>query len=80
MKFGETFTEYLHGEQECFLEKCSHIEYKQLKKVLKSCRTCREITQDSSCDVITNREEDDNGGSSELCICESCPCMSLFSF
>eukprot|EP01018_Ginkgo_biloba_P011090 Gb_14146 [translate_table: standard] len=38
MKFGETFSEYLHGEQERFLHKCSHLEYKQLKKVLKKCR------------------------------------------
>ncbi|OVA00855.1 zinc finger protein [Macleaya cordata] len=73
MKFGETFTEYLRGEQECFLEKCSHVEYKRLKKVLKSCRSCR-TNQGSSCDVTTNREEDENGESSnELCLCESCP-------
>ncbi|MQL80052.1 hypothetical protein Taro_012494 [Colocasia esculenta] len=32
MKFGETFTEYLHGEQEQFLNKCSHVQYKRLKK------------------------------------------------
>jgi E3 ubiquitin-protein ligase BAH len=41
MKFGESFTEYLHGDQERFLEKCSHVEYKRLKKVLKSCRSCK---------------------------------------
>lgn len=41
MKFGDTFMEYLHGDQEWFLDKCSHVEYKRLKKVLKSCRTCR---------------------------------------
>ncbi|XP_022935595.1 probable E3 ubiquitin-protein ligase BAH1-like isoform X2 [Cucurbita moschata] len=41
MKFGETFMEYLHGDREWFLDKCSHVEYKRLKKVLKSCRTCR---------------------------------------
>ena len=40
MKFGEVFNDYLHGEQEEFLNKCSHVEYKQLKKVLKSCRIC----------------------------------------
>ncbi|KAG9130965.1 hypothetical protein Leryth_006731 [Lithospermum erythrorhizon] len=39
MKFGETFTEYLQGEKERFLDNCSHVEYKRLKKVLKRCRT-----------------------------------------
>ncbi|XP_041022942.1 probable E3 ubiquitin-protein ligase BAH1-like isoform X1 [Juglans microcarpa x Juglans regia] len=43
MKFGETFTEYLHGDQEWFLEKCSHVEYKSLKKVLKTCRSCKPL-------------------------------------
>ncbi|CAI0406480.1 unnamed protein product [Linum tenue] len=38
MKFGEAFREYLHGDQEKFLDKCSHVEYKRLKKVLKRCR------------------------------------------
>jgi len=38
MKFGERFAEYLHGEDEHFLDKCSHLEYKRLKKVLKKCR------------------------------------------
>ncbi|KAL5708937.1 RING-type E3 ubiquitin transferase [Ranunculus cassubicifolius] len=51
MKFGETFTEYLHGDQEQFLDKCSHVEYKQLKKVLKRCRT--------SCSS-SNRDDDEN--------------------
>ncbi|PKI32801.1 hypothetical protein CRG98_046794 [Punica granatum] len=40
MKFEEMFTEYLHGDQERFLDKCSHVEYKRLKEVLKSCRMC----------------------------------------
>jgi E3 ubiquitin-protein ligase BAH len=38
MKFGERFSEYLHGEDGHFLEKCSHVGYKRLKKVLKKCR------------------------------------------
>uniref|UniRef100_A0A0D6R0C5 RING-type E3 ubiquitin transferase n=1 Tax=Araucaria cunninghamii TaxID=56994 RepID=A0A0D6R0C5_ARACU len=38
MKFGEKFTEYLHGEGERFRNKYSHVEYKRLKKVLKRCR------------------------------------------
>lgn len=53
MKFGETFSEFLHGDQERLLVKCSHVEYKRLKKVLKSCRRCREI------------EEGSNGGDGE---------------
>ncbi|GAV91195.1 hypothetical protein CFOL_v3_34594 [Cephalotus follicularis] len=42
MKFGDTFMEYLHGEHEWFLDKCSLVEYKRLKKVLKSCRSCKD--------------------------------------
>lgn len=66
MKFGETFTEYLHGEQEWFLDKCSHVEYKRLKKVLKSCRGCRDV------------EESDDGEPkrynelADTCHCDSC--------
>ncbi|KAF6169887.1 hypothetical protein GIB67_034279 [Kingdonia uniflora] len=67
MKFGETFTEYLQGDQERFLDKCSHIEYKQLKKVLKRCRSCR-TSQDSG---VETSPEEENGGLE--CQCESCP-------
>ncbi|CAL5435771.1 unnamed protein product [Camellia sinensis] len=73
MKFGETFMEYLHGEQEGFLDKCSHVEYKRLKKVLKSCRVCRE-SRDS---CPSNGHDDDNGNPQlhhEFCQCEACPC------
>eukprot|EP01018_Ginkgo_biloba_P038837 Gb_25731 [translate_table: standard] len=38
MKFGERFSEYLHGDDERFLDKCTHVEYKRLKKLLKKCR------------------------------------------
>ncbi|EEF38322.1 ubiquitin-protein ligase, putative [Ricinus communis] len=31
MKFGETFMEYLHGDQEWLLDKCSHVEFKKIK-------------------------------------------------
>jgi hypothetical protein len=69
MKFGEIFTEYLHGDQEWFLEKCSHVEYKRLKKVLKSCRSCKAFG---------------DSWNSE-CQCESCPrkvffCLIFFFF
>lgn len=73
MKFGETFTEYLHGDQERLLHKFSHVEYKRLKKVLKSCRTCR--TMGDSCS-ITSQEENN-----ELSQCqwESCSlCDQMF--
>ncbi|KAK1296183.1 putative E3 ubiquitin-protein ligase BAH1-like 1 [Acorus calamus] len=65
-----TFAEYLQqGEQEGFLNNCSHVEYKRLKKVLKSCRVCRAESRGEG--------EDDSGGggggegASELCQCES---------
>ncbi|XP_057981892.1 probable E3 ubiquitin-protein ligase BAH1-like isoform X2 [Malania oleifera] len=68
MKFGETFMEYLRGDQEWFLGKCTHVEYKRLKKVLKSCRTC--TTLQHSCDTEQENEKDALSG---LCQCESCP-------
>ncbi|XAR69836.1 Ubiquitin--protein ligase [Bertholletia excelsa] len=68
MKFGETFMEYLHGDQGGFLEKCSHVEYKRLKKVLKSCRTCRAF-----------KDDNDNPAASQLCQYEACPvCDQIF--
>ncbi|XP_042509821.1 probable E3 ubiquitin-protein ligase BAH1-like 1 [Macadamia integrifolia] len=76
MKFGETFTEYLHGEQERFLVKCSHVEYKRLKQVLKSCKSCRAL-QDSS----SNEESHVDGSDAvaPLCQCESCSlCDQMF--
>ncbi|KAL3825660.1 hypothetical protein ACJIZ3_021689 [Penstemon smallii] len=57
MKFGETFKEYLQADQESFLDKCCHVEYKRLKKVLKSCRRCRGL----------------NGEDDSYCHYESCP-------
>ncbi|KAF3442793.1 hypothetical protein FNV43_RR16710 [Rhamnella rubrinervis] len=65
MKFGETFTEYLHNEQQRFIENCSHVEYKRLKKVLKSCRTCKSLHV--SCNVEQEASND------QLCQCQSCP-------
>ncbi|GMY14375.1 probable E3 ubiquitin-protein ligase BAH1-like isoform X1 [Fagus crenata] len=57
MKFGEAFTEYLKGEQDRFLEKCCHVEYKNLKNVLKTCQTCKASPDSCSPD----------------CQCQSCP-------
>eukprot|EP00268_Persea_americana_P062769 TRINITY_DN8078_c1_g1_i2.p1 TRINITY_DN8078_c1_g1~~TRINITY_DN8078_c1_g1_i2.p1 ORF type:complete len:334 (+),score=59.59 TRINITY_DN8078_c1_g1_i2:291-1292(+) len=73
MKFGETFKEYLHGDQEKFLDKCSHVEYKLLKKILKRCRTLHPIQ--GSCDM---RPEEERNELSH-CKCESCQmCDQMF--
>ncbi|KAK4798924.1 hypothetical protein SAY86_024289 [Trapa natans] len=68
MKFGETFTEYLHGDQEGFLESFSHVEYKRLKKVLKSCRRCKHSSDSCSAE----EEQADGSVVKELCQCETC--------
>lgn len=75
MKFGQTFTEYLHGEQEAFLNKCSHVEYKRLKKFLKSCRVCRALSES---DDGGNDRREEGKEMSEFCRCNSCACMLRF--
>ncbi|WOL19620.1 putative E3 ubiquitin-protein ligase BAH1-like 1 isoform X1 [Canna indica] len=76
MKFGQTFTEYLHGEQEKFLNKCSHVEYKRLKKVLKSCRACRMLNDNNS---GSNEQSKESKESPDLCKCSSCAlCNQMF--
>ncbi|XP_050226620.1 probable E3 ubiquitin-protein ligase BAH1-like [Mercurialis annua] len=81
MKFGETFMEYLHGDQEWFLDKCSHVEYKRLKKVLKNCSICQNFNNHNDND---HQNDDDNNDSrktndensstlSQSCQCQSCP-------
>ncbi|KAL3830168.1 hypothetical protein ACJIZ3_018970 [Penstemon smallii] len=62
MKFGETFTEYLQAHQDRFLDKCCHVEYKRLKKVLKNCRRCR-----------GGLNGEDDAPLSLCCQIESCP-------
>ncbi|KAK6126538.1 hypothetical protein DH2020_039720 [Rehmannia glutinosa] len=55
------------------MEKCCHVEYKRLKKVLKRCRRCRDINDSSS---GNNGEED---GGSQYCQFESCSlCDQMF--
>ena len=77
MKFGETFKEYLHGDQEWFLDKFSHVEYKRLKKVLKSCRTCKAL-HDS--DKKTEQlDDEENPTLSQFCQCQSCPGEFFFN-
>ncbi|KAK4777118.1 hypothetical protein SAY86_005806 [Trapa natans] len=53
---------------EGLLEKFSHVEYKQLKKVLKSCRRCKHFA--SSCSVEEYQAR--GSGVKELCQCETC--------
>lgn len=71
MKFGETFTEYLRGDRERFLQKCSHIEYKRLKKVLKTCRRCK-VSGNNGEEEETQLGEDEFTQSTQSY--ESCPC------
>ena len=68
-----------HGNEERFLEKCSHVEYKRLKKVLKSCsKTCGD--RRGSC-PSAGQEEDGNGTLiRDFCQCEACPCEYGFMF
>lgn len=67
--------EYVNGEQETFLHKCSHVEYKQLKKVLKSCRSCKALG--NACSNQTEDKEDNT--LSQICQCDSsCPCKPTF--
>ncbi|EOA29277.1 hypothetical protein CARUB_v10025552mg [Capsella rubella] len=78
MKFGETFTEYLRGEEEWFLEKCRHVEYKKLKKVLKRCKTtCNSSTRSNNDEQIIISSATSLSDSS--CQCQSCPwCDEMF--
>ncbi|XP_010555845.1 PREDICTED: probable E3 ubiquitin-protein ligase BAH1-like [Tarenaya hassleriana] len=72
MKFGETFAEYLHGEEEWFLENCRHVEYKKLKKVLKRCKSCNQAKSESS-------DEQNPSLSGLSCQCQACPwCDEMF--
>ncbi|KAJ6995429.1 hypothetical protein NC653_018023 [Populus alba x Populus x berolinensis] len=80
MKFGDTFMQYLQGDQTGNLVKCAHVEYKILKKVLKNCRS-----QGSSSASCKNEQQKDEGnnelssGLSQFCHCESCPlCDQIF--
>ena len=66
--------EYLHGEQESFLDKFSHVEYKRLKKVLKTCRSLHGS-------YGADEQEDENSDAlSRLCRYESCPCEYLLVY
>ncbi|XP_020681457.1 probable E3 ubiquitin-protein ligase BAH1-like 1 [Dendrobium catenatum] len=70
MKFGETFTGFLHGDQEWFLDNCSHVEYKRLKKVLKACRSLRDSNGNEQ---EESNDGNDSTGSEQVCQCDICP-------
>lgn len=83
--------EYLQGDQESFLGKCSHVEYKRLKKVLKNCRSCKTIQDSCSLEQedAGSLEQEDSGSLeqecqednslSQLCQDESCKvCDQMF--
>ncbi|CAN8287231.1 unnamed protein product [Cochlearia groenlandica] len=81
MKFGETFTEYLHGEEEWFLEKCRHVEYKKLKKVLKKCKTiCNNTTTRSDNDDDQHNNISLDTSLSDSCQYQNCPCCDQMFF
>ncbi|KAJ4834098.1 hypothetical protein Tsubulata_027194 [Turnera subulata] len=96
MKFGETFKEYLRGEEDGFLDNCAHVEYKRLKKVLKKCRTClpssSRTTQEQQQQQQQQKKSDGGGGgggeddgedptlSPPLCQCQSCPLCDQMFF
>ncbi|XP_028784848.1 probable E3 ubiquitin-protein ligase BAH1-like isoform X2 [Neltuma alba] len=70
MKFGEAFTEYLQEEREWMLDKkCVHIEYKRLKKVLKSCQSCTRLNSSAYSELPKSQQ----------CQCQACPlCDQMF--
>lgn len=68
MKFGETFTEFLH-EHEDLQDNFAHVGYKRLKKVLKRCRACRALHGSSDGDAEEECKEKDEG---QLCQLENC--------
>jgi E3 ubiquitin-protein ligase BAH len=70
MKFGAIYEEYLRAEQDKYLAKCSHVEYKHLKKVLKRCRVGRSLQNGM------NLQQEGNVEASDVCKCNSCACKS----
>ncbi|KAH7661624.1 E3 ubiquitin-protein ligase BAH protein [Dioscorea alata] len=75
MKFGEAFSDYLRKDRERFLDKCSHVEYKRLKKVLKKCRVCRAAQQHHDEEEEEEEEEEiGRNGALDLCSFESESC------
>eukprot|EP00258_Populus_trichocarpa_P005963 XP_002309274.3 probable E3 ubiquitin-protein ligase BAH1-like [Populus trichocarpa] len=80
MKFGDTFMQYLQGDQTGNLVKCAHVEYKRLNEVLKNCRS--QGSASASCKNEQQKDEGNNelsSGLSQFCHCESCPlCDQIF--
>ncbi|GJM96044.1 hypothetical protein PR202_ga12849 [Eleusine coracana subsp. coracana] len=69
MKFGAIYEEYLRAEQDKYLAKCSRIEYKRLKKVLKRCRVGRSLQEDAK---NGHDQQEGNVEFSDVCQCNSC--------
>ncbi|XP_038690150.1 probable E3 ubiquitin-protein ligase BAH1-like [Tripterygium wilfordii] len=70
MRFGETYMEYLHEDQDRFTDKFSHIEYQKLKEVLEICKTCK--ASHDSCETESEHEETQKPTYSQHCQCKSC--------
>ncbi|PHT34399.1 putative E3 ubiquitin-protein ligase BAH1-like 1 [Capsicum baccatum] len=68
MKFGEIFMEYRQAEEGSD-KFCPHVEYKRLKKVLKSCRACKAAALKES---DSNGQRHDDHQTSPTCQLESC--------
>ncbi|KAM1093652.1 hypothetical protein ACFX2I_008759 [Malus domestica] len=68
MKFGDTYTEFLHKEKIRLSENCSHVEYKRLKNVLKTCQSCKALQESSA----TEGQEGASNQNQQLCQCQSC--------
>uniref|UniRef100_A0A0D9VWZ4 RING-type E3 ubiquitin transferase n=1 Tax=Leersia perrieri TaxID=77586 RepID=A0A0D9VWZ4_9ORYZ len=76
MKFGAIYEEYLRAEQDKYLAKCSHVEYKRLKKVLKRCRVGRSLQEDC---INSDQQEEGSNESPDICKCNSCTlCDQMF--
>ncbi|KAK3149836.1 hypothetical protein QOZ80_3AG0223630 [Eleusine coracana subsp. coracana] len=76
MKFGAIYEEYLRAEQDKYLAKCSRIEYKRLKKVLKRCRVGRSLQEDAK---NGHDQQEGNVEFSDVCQCNSCAlCDQMF--
>ncbi|CAM8971384.1 unnamed protein product [Rhodiola kirilowii] len=71
MKFGDTFTEFLHGHED-LLDNFTHVEYKRLKKVLKRCRACRALHESSDGDTEEEGKDHNEDSLSQLCQLENC--------
>ncbi|CAN6716808.1 unnamed protein product [Malus baccata var. baccata] len=73
MKFGDTYTEFLHKEKIRLSENCSHVEYKRLKNVLKTCQSCKALQESSA----TEGQEGASNQNQQFCQCQSCTWFNI---